>query len=134
MTVSPALAALLAWALLLSLFFNWYWSRKLVQTKHGLDNIVRVSSHNSLHAANHEAILITSILERANLPNKLPALDSKKFAALRDLYATYEFEGYDIPAQLTTDHDDRPAVYWKITELNELTAYEIARLWLARVI
>lgn len=133
MTVTVTTAALLAWAFIISLFLNWYWSRALARTKTGLDQIVRVSSHNSMHHANVEALLVSGILDRAEL-HKLPPLDSKKLKTIQDIYSAYDMEPYDIPARVTETNDGQPVVYWNCNYVTDLTAYELARLWLARVL
>ncbi len=134
MTVSPALAALLAWAFLVSLILNWYWSRKLAEAKADLDTVIRISAHNTDNHFRVEANWVSEVLSKAQLTDPLPALNSTKFRTLQDLYASDEMQAYRNPAQITTDHDDRPAVYWKITSHNELDAYELARLWLNGVL
>lgn len=133
MTVTTTTAALLAWAFIISLFLNWYWSGKTAQLRDACDLQKRINEKNTKHEARHSATLIAAILDHAQL-TRLPPLNSKKWATLQDLYASYEFEPYNIPAQVTTDHDNRPAVYWKVTNVNELSAYELARLWLAGVL
>ena len=94
----------------------------------------RINTHNNQRHADEMALLISAIVAKANLPGEPPPLDPTKWSALLDLYDDPDLMTDNIPAQITTDHDDRPAVYWKITNLNELDAYQIARLWLAGVL
>lgn len=130
MTVTPLVATLLAWAAGISVFLNFYWSYKLAKTKDALDLAVRISAHNSDYHARAESNWVAEVLNKAQLTDPLPPLDSKKWSALVDLYDDPELMAYNIPAQITTDHDDRPAVYWKRTSVNDFEAYELARLWL----
>ncbi len=96
--------------------------------------LTNVVGSNSRHHAAIEAGLISGILNKAQLTDPLPALDARKWAALQTLYDTPDMMPYNLPAQVTTDHDDRPAVYWKRTSVNEFEAYELVRLWLAGVL
>jgi hypothetical protein len=81
-----------------------------------------------------EAIFITGILQKAQLRDPLPPLNSTKWSRLIELYDDPAMMAYGVPAQITTDHDDRPAVYWKRTSVNEFESYELARLWLAEIL
>lgn len=134
MTVTTTTAAFFAWALIISIIFNWYWSLKLGKANTDRDNLKRIIEHNSRHASAVETLLISGILEKANLPGDPPPLDYTKWSNLVELYDDYDMLPYEIPAQITTDNDNRPAVYWKVTNINELDAYVIARLWLAGVL
>ena len=112
-------------ALIVGAFFN---------AKADADIQRRINVHNNHEYERQLATLVSAIVTKANLPGEPPPFNSKKWSALIDLYDDPDLMTYNIPAQITTDHDDRPAVYWKITNLNELDAYQIARLWLAGVL
>jgi hypothetical protein len=134
MTVTTTTAALLAWAFALSIFLNFYWATKLARTKDALETNIRISAHNSDYHARAESTWVAEVLTKAQLTDPLPPLNASKWSRLVDLYDDPELMAYDIPAQITTDHDDRPAVYWKRTSVSEFEAYELARLWLNGVL
>lgn len=127
MTVTTvALAALIVAVIIMALVI----SKQLTQLT-GLSHVLHQTSRTN---ADHEALLIAAVVNKAQLPGELSPLDSKKWSTLMDLYDEPYLMGYTIPAQITTDENDTPTVYWKITNVNELSAYEIARLWLAGVL
>lgn len=134
MTVNLSLVIIAVWAFGMSLFLNWYWSRKLVEANHERETLKRIIESNNRTAARAQAEFIAGIVNRIQ-PTALPKLDSKKWRAIVDLYNLPEMAfNYRCPAQITTDHDERPTVFWKITDVNELTSYEIARLWIVGVL
>lgn len=95
----------------------------------------RINTHNNQRHADEMALLISAIVAKANLPGEPPPLDPTKWSALLDLYDDLYLMPYPIPAQITTDiQSERAVVYWKVTNINELDTYVIARLWLAGVL
>jgi hypothetical protein len=135
MTVTTTTAALLAWAFAASLFLNWYWSSKLADCRDTCDKLKRINESNQREYARERAIFVSSIVNFcANDNRKLPALNSKLWSRMQDLYDDPQLMVYSIPAQITTDHDDRPSIYWKVADINELDAYQIARMWCVGII
>lgn len=94
----------------------------------------RINVHNNKEHAREIATLISAIVAKANLPGEPPPLTLTKFRTLMDLYDDFDLMPYDIPAQVVIDNDQVSAVYWKVTNINELDAYVIARLWLAGIL
>ena len=94
----------------------------------------RINTHNNQRHADEMALLISAIVAKANLPGEPPPLTLTKFRTLMDMYDDFDLMPYDIPAQVVIDNDQVSAVYWKVTNINELDAYVIARLWLAGVL
>jgi len=93
----------------------------------------RINQHNAERYAGEGNRLVAAILAKANV-TELPALNAWSWSALMDLYDDPDLMPYEIPAQMTTDHDGDPAVYWKVTHIHELDDYVIARLWLAGIL
>lgn len=94
----------------------------------------RINTHNNQRHADEMALLISAIVAKANLPGEPPPLTLTKFRTLMDMYDDFDLMPYDIPAQVVIDNDQVSAVYWKVTNINELDAYVIARLWLAGIL
>ena len=133
MTVTTTAAALLAWAFALSLFFNWYWFGKLNQYRDSYKLELEINEHNARHFKYIEAILVNGILERANV-TELPTLTFDKWITLNELYHGSDLKVYRVPANQHTDNNKGTVFYWSVADVNELEAYEVARLWLAGVL
>ena len=114
----------------LALFF----SSRLADRRDQCDTYKRIIKSNLDAHEKTLALFISGILARANLTDPLPSLNHSKLKTIIALYNTGDLINETIPAQITTDNNDRPSVYWKITSVNQLPAYELARLWLAGVL
>lgn len=133
MTVTTTAAALLTWAFALSLFFNWFWLGKLNQYRDAYKLELEINEHNAQHFKYIETILVNGILERANV-TELPTLTFDKWLTLNELYHGSDLKVYRVPADQTTDNNKGTSFYWSVADVNELEAYEVARLWLAGVL
>lgn len=133
MTVSTTAAALLTWAFSLSLFFNWFWLGKLNQYRDSYELELEINEHNARHFKHIEETLVNNVVEIANV-TELSKLTYEKYIVLSDLYEMPDLKQFRVPAYQITDNKNGTAFYWNITDVNELEAYEIARLWLRGVL
>lgn len=134
MTVTPLTFYALLWAFLLCAAGCVWFSSRLADRRQQSDTYKRIIKHNETAYEKTLALFISGILERAQIKDPLPPLNHTKLKTIIELYKTGDLVNEDIPAQITTDHDDRPVVYWKVTSVNQLPAYELARLWLAGIL
>ena len=134
MTVTPITFYALLWAFLLCAAGCVFFSSRLADRRDQCDQLKRIVNVNEVEHQRELAIFVSGILDRAKFGNALPGLDSKKWSAMQDLYDDPQLIAETIPAQITTDTDDRPVIYWKHLSPNGLTAYELARLWLAGIL
>ncbi len=134
MTVTPITFYALLWAFLLCAVGCLWFSSRLADRRDQCDTYKRIIKHNETAYEKTLALFIAGILERAQIKDPLPPLNHTKLKTIIDLYSTGDLCNDPVPAQITTDQDDRPVVYWKHTSVNQLPAYELARLWLAGIL
>lgn len=134
MTVNPLTFYALLWAFLLCAGGCLFFSSRLADYRERSDTYKRIIKHNETAYEKTLALFISGILTRANITDPLPPLNHSKLKTIIDLYNTGDLVNEDVPAQITTDQEDRPVVYWKHTSVNQLPAYELARLWLAGIL
>jgi len=134
MTVTPFYFYALLWAFLLCAAGCVWFSSRLADRRTQCDTYKRIIKHNEVAYEKTLALFISGILERAQIKDPLPPLNHTKLTTIIDLYKTGDLVNENLPAQITTDNDDRPVVYWKVTSVNQLPAYELARLWLAGIL
>lgn len=134
MTVTPLLFYALIWAFLLCAGGCVFYASRLADRRQQCDTYKRIIKHNETAHDKTLALFISGILVRAQIKDPLPSLNHTKLKIMIDLYSTGDLVNENVPAQITTNDHDRPVVYWKITSVNELPAYELARLWLAGIL
>ena len=132
MTVTTVTAALIAWALITSMFLNWYFSSKLANRCDELDQQRLITASNMRHAVAYEARVTECILRRANL-KRLPKLNYAKYRLLINLYGSAQMMPYSVPAELLGEVDN-PVILWKVQSPSDLSAFELSELWLAGIV
>ena len=132
MTVTTVTAALIAWALITSMFLNWYFSSKLANRCDELDQQRLITASNMRHAVAYEARVIECILRRANL-KRLPQLNYAKYRLLSNLYDAPQMMAYTLQAELLGNVEN-PVIRWKVTSPSDLSACELSELWLAGIV